>query len=79
MGYNSIYVMKGGLNCWIETIVQPEMPDETASKEAFELYNTRRGASMYFTGAEIAAPDAGDKQPVQVKRKKKATVAEGGC
>ena len=79
MGYGSTYVMKGGLNRWITTIIQPERPDETASKAEFELYSTRRGASMYFTGAEIAAPEAGSKQAVTVKRKKKTTVAEGGC
>ena len=79
MGYGSTYVMKGGLNCWIKTIIQPERPEETASKAEFELYSTRRGASMYFTGAEISAPDEGAKQAVTVKRKKKGTVAEGGC
>jgi rhodanese-related sulfurtransferase len=79
MGYGNTYVMKGGLNCWINTIIQPQEPEETASKEAFELYNTRRGASMYFTGAKIAVSEDSDKQQVTVKRKKKSTVAEGGC
>lgn len=79
MEYNSIYVMKGGLNCWIKTIIQPEVPVETASQTDIELYNARRGASMYFTGAEIAVSDAGAKKSVTVQRKKKSSVAEGGC
>lgn len=79
MEYNSIYVMKGGLNCWIKTIIQPEVPAETASQADIELYNARRGASMYFTGAEIAVSDAGAKKSVTVQRKKKSSVAEGGC
>lgn len=79
LGYNSIYVMKGGLNCWINTIIQPEMPDETLSKKEMDLYEFRRGASMYFTGAEISLPETGSKASVTVRRKKKATVAEGGC
>jgi len=79
MGYKSIYVMKGGLNCWIKTIIQPQSPAETASKEEFELYDFRKGASMYFTGAEISAPASDGEQAVTVKRKKKSSVAEGGC
>ena len=78
MEYNSLYVLKGGLNCWIETIIQPKAPEETASQTDQELYQFRKGASMYFTGAEIAAPEEGA-QAVSVKRKKKTTVAEGGC
>lgn len=79
MGYGSIYVLKGGLNCWIRTIIQPQSPEETASIEEFELYNIRRGASMYFTGAEISTASEGGAKPVTVVRKKKASVAEGGC
>jgi rhodanese-related sulfurtransferase len=79
MGYGNLYVMKGGLNTWISTIIKPERPDETASKEEFERYNIRRGASIYFTGAEIASDMEEGTTPVTVKRKKKASVAEGGC
>lgn len=78
MGYNSIYVMKGGLNCWINTIINPIKPAETASLEKFEQYNLRRGASMYFTGAEISA-DEGSKSTLKITRKKKKAVVEGGC
>lgn len=79
LGYNSLYVLKGGLNCWMNTIIQPKAPAETASKADLELYDFRRGASMYFTGAEISMPEEGSQATVTVKRKKKATVAEGGC
>jgi rhodanese-related sulfurtransferase len=79
MGYESLYVMKGGLNCWISTIIRPEAPEESAPKDAFEQYNFRRGASMYFTGAEVSTPAESGTTPVTVKRKKKSNVAEGGC
>ena len=79
MGYGNLYVMKGGLNEWIRTIIQPAAPDETASAEELELYNSRRGASMYFTGASITAPETDEKKPVTTQRRKKSTVAEGGC
>ncbi len=79
LGYNSTYVMKGGLNCWMRTIIKPERPANTASKSDFELYEFRKGARMYFTGAEISMEEDGNRQAVNVKRKKKAAVAEGGC
>ena len=78
MGYKNIYVMKGGLNCWIRTIIQPKEPKETAPITEFELYKFRQGASIYFTGTEISL-DAGEKKPLNVTRRKKETVAEGGC
>jgi 3-mercaptopyruvate sulfurtransferase SseA len=78
MGYNSIYVMKGGLNCWIKTIIRPVEPEETAPLDDFDLYQFRKGASAYFTGAKVEAPDAAKTGVKVVRRKKGATVA-GGC
>lgn len=78
LGYTNIYVLKGGLNCWIRTIIQPEPPSETAPITEFDLYEFRKGASLYFTGAEVSF-DTDDKQTLTVTRRKKETVAEGGC
>lgn len=78
LGKKNIYVLKGGLNCWVQTIIQPEMPPETASTEDFNRYDFRKGASMYFTGAEIASPQEASVELI-VTRKKKTKVAEGGC
>lgn len=79
LGYKNMYVLKDGLNCWIRTIIQPERPSETDSKEAFELYSFRKGASMYFSGSKLEEQDEGQKTGVVVTRKKKTAVAEGGC
>lgn len=79
MGYENLYIMKGGLNCWFETIIKPEMPDQTASNTEFDLYEFRKGASQYFTGGELVSSDAGTTEPVIVSRKKKSSVVEGGC
>jgi len=78
LGYSNIYVMKGGLNCWINTIITPPKPKETDSKAAIELYSFRKGASVYFTGATLSESDD-IKSDVVVTRKKKKAVAEGGC
>ncbi|OQX76381.1 MAG: hypothetical protein B6D64_09940 [Bacteroidetes bacterium 4484_276] len=78
MGYNSIYVMKGGLNCWIKTIIRPVEPEETAPMDDFDLYQFRKGASAYFTGAKVEVPDSG-KTGVKVVRRKKGAAVAGGC
>ncbi len=78
LGYKNIYVMKGGLNCWITTIIQPVEPAETSPITEFELYKFRLGASAYFTGAEIPE-ESGEKKKLNVTRRKKETVVEGGC
>ncbi len=78
LGYKDVYVMKGGLNCWIETIIRPPEPPEEAPYTAFEQYQFRKGAQMYFTGAKVEQSSAG-KSKVVVKRRKKQVVASGGC
>lgn len=49
-GCKNLYVLKGGLNEWTRTIIQPEAPAETAGSEAWELYDFRVAARKYFTG-----------------------------
>jgi rhodanese-related sulfurtransferase len=78
LGYKNIYVMKGGLNCWITTVIEPEPPAETSPVTDFELYRFRQGASAYFTGTDISG-ESGEKVKLNVTRRKKETVAEGGC
>ncbi len=80
LGYKNIYVMKGGLNCWIETIINPVEPPETAPKTAFETYQFRKAAGMYFTGGNSIKTDTGVKKAkIKVRRKKKEKAASGGC
>jgi len=78
LGFKKNYVMKGGLNLWMNTIIRPEMPAETAPSTAFDQYEFRKGAQIYFTGAKPAISSA-KKVNVVFKRKKKAKVAAGGC
>ncbi|MCF6333874.1 MAG: rhodanese-like domain-containing protein [Draconibacterium sp.] len=78
LGFNSIYVMKGGLNRWMETIIQPQKPSDDSPLTAFETYEFRNGARLYFTGAKIDNEETG-KVKVVVRRKKKSAAASGGC
>lgn len=78
LGFSDIYVMKGGLNTWMETIIDPVEPSADAPADEHALYAFRKGAQMFFTGAQ-ADVDNGTKVKVNVKRREKATVAAGGC
>lgn len=78
MGYGGTYVMKGGLNQWIETIIQPKEPREDEPYTAFEQYQFRKGAQMYFTGTKVENTIVKKKKLV-VRRKKKQVAASGGC
>ncbi len=80
MGYKNNYILKGGLNRWVETILRPKAPLETASREDFERYNFRLAASAYFGGGSATGEvsTAAPKPKVAIKRKKKQA-AGGGC
>jgi rhodanese-related sulfurtransferase len=80
MGYTNNYILLGGLNNWVETILRPHEPSETASREEFERYNFRKAASAYFGGGSATgeAATSAPKPKVAIKRKKKQA-AGGGC
>lgn len=77
--HDNIHVMKGGLNIWFETIIRPTAPPETASDDEIDLYEFRKGASIYFTGGTAAIEQESEGEAVTVTRKKKTQVVEGGC
>jgi sulfur-carrier protein adenylyltransferase/sulfurtransferase len=78
LGFKSTYVMTGGLNHWIETIIQPKKPGEDEPYTAFQTYDFRKGAQLYFTGAKPANEES-SKIKVEVKRRNKSVTASGGC
>lgn len=83
LNYKNSYVLKGGVNTWFTTIINPQKPNENMPSEAFELYATRKAASMFYG---VVYPDQektssttklAPKKIITVKKKKKP--AEGGC
>jgi hypothetical protein len=80
MGYKNTSVMLGGLNTWVEHILEPQDHSVIWDRVDDHMYQYRRGASIYFGGSDIE--EAGEsniskpKKPV-IKRKKKEV--EGGC
>lgn len=71
MGLQHLYIMKGGLNHWVETFFMPVEPPATAPSEVWATYDFRKAARLYFLGAsdQPASPDQGARatQPKQVK------------
>ena len=94
LGCKNGLVLKGGLNEWTATILDPAEPPPTASSEAFELYQFRKAASLYFAGgsksleaepyyeapkATAAPKPTAAKKTVPVKPKKVEEEEEEGC
>ena len=85
LDYQNLHVLKGGVNQWFNTVINPPKPIENMPSEQFELYAFRKAASMYF-GVAYPEKFKAVKQPrkkvvkkiITVKKKKKAP-AEGGC
>lgn len=81
LGYENNYVLQGGLNYWVETILNPQSPKSTDQNDEIAKYDFRKGASQYFGGATISVASSSPsttKKPI-IKRKKKKKTPEGGC
>ena len=77
--FEGIYIMKGGLNQWVETILKPTAPRATAPAEAFNLYETRLAASRFFGGGSAVTSPSGSKAPRPKVKRKAKKAAKGGC
>ena len=87
LGYKNLHVLKGGMNEWFTTIINPQKPTETMSAKEHELYNFRKASSMFF-GVMYPEEIKVFKKPVVKKaapkkivpkKKKKKMPTEGGC
>lgn len=93
MKVDKIYIMKGGMNEWFETIIKVKEPEQTAPTEAYDRYTFRLAARQFFTGigAPVPQPAAGatetskpagpaqKKAPATIKVEKKEESTGGGC
>ena len=82
LGYGNLHVLNGGINGWYHTILNPPKPSEDMPNEAYELYNFRRAAGLYF-GVGIKAKERKvvkkAVKKIVPKQKKKKRKPEGGC
>ncbi|MEN8120874.1 MAG: rhodanese-like domain-containing protein [Bacteroidota bacterium] len=81
LNFPNNYVMKGGLNKWVETIMRPKRPLTSAENDEWIRYEFRKGASIYFGGGSTLSSDntAGSKKKAPIKKKKKKAGVDGGC
>lgn len=79
-GYKRVFLMRGGLNEWIETIIQPTEPKDSDDDDAFRTYQFRKGASQYFGGGSGETNNTPtDKKQLPVNRKTAKKSVSGGC
>jgi len=82
LGFENNYVMQGGLNYWVETIMNPRAPASTSPDDEIAKYDFRKGAGMALGGGgSVSTTDnkvLSSSKPV-VKRRKKKKRAAGGC
>ena len=79
---NRLYILKGGLNEWYNTIIKSGEVSSTASSADLDLMSFRNAARQYFTGAgQTSETPVAAKAPVKVKVIRKAPEAKsgGGC
>jgi len=75
-----MYVMKGGMNEWFNTIIQEKPINPTASSKEIDLASFRKAARQHFIGGdETANAPEKPKEKVQVVRKAPAATSGGGC
>jgi rhodanese-related sulfurtransferase len=78
---NRVYIMKGGLNEWFNTIIKEQSASATSSSTDLDLINFRNAARQYFTGTgnktETQTSHAAEK--ITVTRKTPKAVSGGGC
>jgi len=81
LGYRNNYVLQGGLNYWMESIMNPTPPESTSPNEEVAKYDFRKGAGMAFGGeaaVETIQPQPAPELPKIAPRPQKKRV-QGGC
>jgi len=80
LGYKNVYVMKGGLNAWVEQILEPKEHSVIWDRIDDQMYQYRKGASQFFGGkADVPSDDAVKQAPKKKVKKRKKKEVEGGC
>ncbi len=82
LGYENNYVLMGGLNYWVETIMNPEVPHSTSPDEEFARYDFRKGAGAALGGSAALSGEniKVTTSPIPaIKTRPKKTRVQGGC
>ncbi|WP_421919949.1 rhodanese-like domain-containing protein [Marinifilum sp.] len=81
LGYENNFVMQGGLNYWVETILNPQAPKSVMADDEIAKYDFRKGASAALGGGNtVLNNNSTMKKPKPIiKKRKKKKRATGGC
>lgn len=77
INYKNVYVMKGGMNAWYESVMNSTFSGERISARENALFETRTKAKRIFTGFN-SLPDSLKSKLLEAK-KLEATKLDGGC
>ena len=81
-GLKRVYIMKGGMNEWFNTIVKENVVSGTPSTVDLDLISFRKAARQFLIGTGETSNTATAepvKEKVQVIRKVPKPAAGGGC
>lgn len=80
LGYKHNFVLRGGLNAWVDRILRPHPEANIYDREANERLQYRKGASQYFGGGDAAEESSSsDAKPKKVVVKRQKKEVSGGC
>ena len=79
---NRVYIMKGGMNEWFNTIIREKPVNSAASLTDLDLISFRKAAKQFFVGVEETAKTPENqkvKEKVKLIRKAPEASSGGGC
>jgi len=82
MGHENVYVLQGGMNYWVESIVAPSEPGSDSPDSEVFKYAFRKAAGASLSGGLSLTADSGEKKSSKPKftpKKKKKKKARAGC
>ncbi|MFP4367299.1 MAG: rhodanese-like domain-containing protein [Bacteroidales bacterium] len=81
LGYKNNYVLQGGLNYWMEAIVDPDPPSSASPNEEFAKYDFRKAASQALGGGNIERTNEAPPPPSlpAIRPRERTPVVQGGC
>jgi rhodanese-related sulfurtransferase len=82
LGWENNYVMEGGLNYWVEVIMNPLPPASANANEEIAKYQFRKAAGQALSGeAEVnqATTTSTEIAKPPIKRRPQRKRVEGGC
>lgn len=80
-GFETIFVLEGGVNKWFNDIVEAKEPAPTEPSEILALYQFRKAASQHFFGSPVVKAEVAvaPKKTTPVQKRPVEASTGGGC